>query len=1110
MSQTTTIQAVYLLIIAAAFVACSGNRQQDSAAAEPVVFKKIPASQSGINFNNLVEEDYKRLNFDSFAYVYNGAGVAIGDINNDGMQDIYFTGNDVPNKLYLNLGGMKFKDITQTAGVDGGKGWDNGVTMVDINNDGLMDIYVCKGGYQDSDEERRNLLYVNKGNLGFKEEAKEFGLDDKGYTMHAVFFDMDNDNDLDVYLSARPDSFYLGLSRMVSGKRNPPEHCRNKLYRNDNGKFTETGRQAGIGHTFGYALSVVNADLNQDGYEDIFISNDYADNDYMFINQKNGTFKDEIKKATNHVSLFSMGADIADINNDGNEDIMVMEMLPENYKRSKVSMPRMDVEGFHAIVDSGFQKQYMHNVLHLNNGNLFFSDVSQLAGVSKTEWSWSTLLSDFNNDGNRDIFVANGYRRDLFDGDILQKQDAYVQANKYKYATGTEMFEKGFKEFLEIYEPIKARNYLFKNNGQLNFENVSQAWGFEDSTFSNGAAIADFDNDGDMDLVINNLDQEALLYENTTDKKNNFIELKLAGPSGNRDGIGAKISLYYGGKMQQYFEQKTVRGYLSSNDPRVHFGLGKTPVIDSMVITWLDNKETVLRNVKPNQEIQAAYQSAVPAINRKQVYNPVFTQSTNILSQPFKHSENTYDEYRDQVLLPHMFSRTGPFIATGDVNNDGAADFYVGGAAGQAGALYVQAGDRLVQQPVPAFENDKACEDIGVLFFDADQDGDQDLYVVSGGSEFNEGSAMYNDRLYLNDGKGGFSKTVLPKTISSGSCIVAFDFDGDGDLDVFRGGQVVPHSYPNAPRSYLLVNEKGKFVDRTAELAPELAAAGMVNSAVWADLDGDKKRELVVAGEWMPIKIFAYDGGKFKEVAEKYGFKNTAGWWNKLIADDIDGDGDVDIIAGNLGENYKFKASIEKPFEVYAKDFDNNGTNDIFLAKYSGDIQVPVRGRECTSQQCPFISKKFASYLSFAESDLKTILGEEIESALHYKANLFSSVILVNDQGQFTVRKLPLEAQFSTVNCIIAHDFDNDGKKDILIAGNKFDVEVETTPADGSPGVLLKGLGNMNFESTSTRQSGFFVPYNVKDMQLIEMKNAPGVLVSSNNDSLRVFRTLTK
>jgi enediyne biosynthesis protein E4 len=1097
----------YCAIVAMAILTFSCNNKQEGQKQSPV-FKKVSSEQSGIHFNNLVDENWDKNYFDNFAYVYNGGGVAIGDINNDGLPDVYFTGNEVPNKLYLNQGGMKFKDVTETAGVDGGKGWDNGVTMTDINNDGWMDIYVCKGGFRDGDDERRNLLYVNQKNGSFKEEAKQYGLDDDGYTMHAIFFDMDNDNDLDVYLSARPDSFYLGLSQMVKGKRNPPDNSRNKIYRNDNGKFTEVGKQVGIGQTYGYALSIVNADLNKDGYEDMYVANDYADNDYMFINQKNGTFKDEIKKTTNHISLFSMGTDIADLNNDGYEDIYVTEMLPENYKRSKVSMPRMDVEGFWAIVDSGFQKQYMHNALHLNQGNLFFSDISQLSGLSKTEWSWATLLCDFDNDGNRDIFVANGYRRDLFDGDILQKQDAYVKANMSKYASADEMFTKGFKDYINIYDPIKVRNYLFKNKGNLQFENVSQAWGFEDSTFSNGAAVADLDNDGDLDLVINNLDQEALMYENTTDKKNNFIRLNLQGPQQNPQGIGAKISLYYDGKMQQYFEQKTVRGYLSSNDPIVHFGLGKTQKIDSIVVQWLDGKENVLRNVESNKVVKVDYKESVPGIDRNNKYNTVFAESNTVLAQPFKHKENVYDEYKDQVLLPHMFTKSGPFIATGDVNGDDLEDFYVGGAANQPGKLYLQTADgKLAPKTISAFEADKAYEDMGTLLFDGDKDGDLDLYVVSGGSEFNDGSPMYQDRLYLNDGKGNFVKSALPSTTSSGSCVVSYDFDSDGDLDLFRGGQVTPHGYPKSPRSYLLVNENGKFVDKTNDIAPALSQTGMVNSAIWADINGDKKAELIVAGEWMPIEIYEYANGKLNEVSKKYGLNNTEGWWNKLIADDIDGDGDLDVIAGNLGENYKFKASNEKPFEVYSKDFDNNGSNDIFLAKYNGDIQVPIRGRECTSQQCPFILQKFPTFLSFAESDLKTILGDEIETALHYKAHLFSSVILVNDNGKFTIKALPVEAQLSTINCILVNDFDKDGKKDILISGNKFDVEVETTPADASPGLFLKGLGNLNFQSTKPLESGFFVPYNVKDMKTVKLKDKWGILVSSNDDSLRVFTT---
>jgi hypothetical protein len=1088
-------------------LSCNENAKQAQSISVPV-FKKILSSQSGISFNNFVDENYKKNYFDKFAYVYNGGGVAIGDFNNDGLQDIYFTGNDVPNKLYLNQEGFKFKDITQSAGVDGGKGWDNGVTVVDINNDGLQDIYICKGGFGESEKERTNLLYINQGNLTFNEQAKEYGLDEKGYSIHAAFFDMDNDNDLDVYITNRPDSFFLGLSKMTLGKRNPPDFARDKLYRNDNNKFTEIGKKAGINHNYGYALSVVTADLNGDGYQDVYVSNDYADNDYMYINQKNGTFKDEIKKATNHVSLFSMGTDIADINNDGLEDIIVTEMLPENYKRAKVSMPRMDVKGFYAIVDSGFHKQYMHNALHLNQGNGFFSDVSQMAGVSKTEWSWSTLASDFDNDGNRDIFVANGYRRDVFDGDIDQKLREHMLASSTKYPTTEAYFSKGFKDFIELYEPIKVRNYLFQNKGSLAFENVSESWGFADSTFSNGAAVADFDNDGDLDLVVNNLDEKALLYENTTNNKNNYLRIKLQGPDKNRDGIGAKISLFYDSKMQQFFQQKTVRGYLSSNEATVHFGVGKFGRVDSILVVWPDGKENVLKNATTNQVVKISYKNAAQSPLQKPIYHPFFEETTShFLSQPFLHKENIFDVYKDQVLLPHDLTRNGPFIATGDVNGDGQEDVYVGGAKGQAGSLYLQKMGRLEKKNTAVFEMDKLYEDMGTVFFDADNDGDLDLYIVSGGSEFKEGSSMYQDRLYLNDGKGNFKKSILPVTLSSGSCALAFDFDGDGDLDIFRGGEVVANYYPYPARSYLLVNERGKFIDKTEELGHSFALAGMVKTAIAADLNGDKKPELIISGEWMPIKIFSFDKGRFIDVSSHHGMKNTEGWWNKLVADDIDGDGDIDIVAGNLGENYKFSASKKKPFEVYAKDFDNNGTNDIFLAKHLNDLLVPIRGRECTSQQCPMIAQKFPTYLSFAESDLKGILGEDIENALHYQAHLFSSVVFVNFKEKFTAIKLPYEAQLSTVNGILINDFDGDGIKDLLIAGNKFDIEVETTPADASVGLFLKGVGGGHFKSSKPLESGFFTPYNVKDLQSIKTNTGKAILVSSNNDLLRVFQT---
>lgn len=1103
---------MYILFLISLCLFGCGKEKTESATTESVttktekepVFKRIPSGQSGVTFQNTLEETVDNF-FDYFAYVYNGGGVGIGDINNDGLPDIYFTGNQVSNKLYLNLGNMQFKDITVSAGVEGGPGWDNGVTMADINNDGFLDIYVCRGGWQDSEEERRNLLFINQGDLTFKEQSREYGLDEKSYSIHASFFDMDNDNDLDIYITSRPDSFDLPLTQMVKQKKLSPTKSRDKLYRNDKGRFKEIGVQAGITNNFGYALSVVTADVNNDGFIDIFVANDFAESDYMYINQGDGTFKEKIKQATNHISMYSMGTDIADINNDGLEDIFVSEMLPEDYKRSKVSMPSMDVEGFHAIVNSGMHRQYMHNALHLNQGNLFFSEISQLAGVAKTEWSWSSLLADFDNDGHRDIFVANGYKRDVFDGDVQQKLTTFIKNNKHKYSSPQDMLEKGFKEFIDVYDPIMVKNYLFRNSGNLEFENVSEMWGFSEASFSNGAAIADLDNDGDLDLVVNNIDAEAFIYDNTSSSRNNYLRIKLIGPEGNADGLGAKVTLYYDEKIQ-YFENKIVRGYLSSSEPVVHFGLGEVQTVDSIKVQWNDGIVSLLKNHEVNQVLQVRHDEAVRKSSGKSKEMKLFREATTeLLRSPFVHRENEFNEYSEQVLLPHMFSRSGPFMATGDVNNDGKDDFYVGGAAGQTGNLFIQRNGKMVKIAVPAFEADKAYEDMGAVLFDADNDGNLDLYVVSGGSEFREGSEMYQDRLYINDGKGNFTRKEIPKTISSGSCIIAHDLNGDGYTDLFRGGQVVAGAYPKAARSYMLINNKGNFVDQTKEISPALSEIGMVNSAAWVDLNGDSSAELVVVGEWMPITIFGYNNGKLKDVSDNFGLKNTEGWWNKVIADDIDGDGDMDLILGNLGENYKFKASVEKPFQVFAKDFDGSGTNDIFLARYYKETMVPVRGRECSSQQMPGIAQKFPTYLSFAESDLRNILGNEIENAIHRDAHLFSSVMLINESGTFQIRRLPVEAQFSTVNSIIVEDFDKDGQKDILLSGNKFDVEVETTAADASPGVFLKGTGDLNFRSLKPFESGFFVPFNVKDMQLIKVNGERTVIVSVNNEGLRMF-----
>ncbi|MDQ2657306.1 MAG: VCBS repeat-containing protein, partial [Bacteroidota bacterium] len=817
-----------------------------------------------------------------------------------------------------------------------------------------------------------------------------------------------------------------------------------------------------------------------DGFIDIFVANDYAGGDYMYINQGNGTFKEQVKSATNHISLFSMGADVSDINNDGLEDIMVMEMRPEDYVRSKVSMPSMDVEGFYAIVNEGMHKQYMHNMLHLNQGNLFFSEISQLSGIAQTDWSWAVLASDFTNSGNRDLLVTNGFRRDVFDGDTKQRLATYLRENKDKYRTPQELFGKGFKEFIEVYKPVKVRNYLFRNDGKLRFDDVSSDWGFEDKSFSNGAAVADLDGDGDLDIIVNNLEEEAFIYENTSPFKNNYLKIKLQGPEKNTLGLGAKVTLYSENEIQ-YFENKIVRGYLSSCEPVVHFGVGQKLTIDSLKVQWNDGRENVLKEIKSNQLLVVDYSNAQQNNRKAPKKTNQFNEVTKeIFVDPFTHKENVFNEFSEQVLLPHMFSRSGPFISVGDVNHDNEEDFFIGGATGQAGRLYIQKNGKLVRKFVPDFEKDMRYEDMGSLFFDANQDGHLDLYVVSGGSEYREGHELYQDRLYLNDGAGNFKKTALPEIRSSGSSVVAHDINGDGKLDIFVGGTVVMGDYPKAPRSYLLINEGGKFVDRTKEIGPGLANVGMVNSAIWADVTGDKAAELIVVGEWMPVKVFANKNGRLEDISVDLGLAETHGWWNKVIAEDLNGDGKLDLLIGNQGENYKFKPTHEKPLHVFAKDFDRNGTNDIFLAKMNKEDLVPVRGKECTSMQMPVISQKFPSFQSFAEADLKDILGKDMDNALHLFAYNFSSVILINDEGKFTEKKLPVEAQFSAINSLIVEDFNGDGRKDILVAGNKFDSEVETTPADGSQGLLLENLGDFEFKSIRGMDSGFSVPYNVK------------------------------
>ena len=1078
---------------------CDQSNQQIENQESIPLFSKIPSSQSGIHFKNIVEEKYDNM-FEIFLYVYNGGGVATGDINDDGLLDLYFTSNEQKDKLYLNQGDLKFEDITETALPQTISGWDNGVSMVDINGDQLMDIYVCRGGWQDTPAERRNLLFVNQGNLTFKEQAAEYGLDDTGFSMQASFFDFDQDTDLDMYLINRPDTFHLSVPVMSQRATNPPDDSRDKLYVNQGGKFVEQGKERGLGQNYGYGLNVITSDINNDGHLDIYVTNDFLVRDYLWVNQGDGTFMDESLTAFNHLALYSMGSDVSDINNDGLEDIAVMEMRSSDYIRSKISMPSMETEQFYETIENGQHKQYMHNMLFLNQGSTKFSEISQYSGVAKTDWSWSVLSSDLDLDGQKDLFVTNGMKRDIFDQDAVLRMQDIARKNPQQFSSRSKIQTEGYKLILDAFRQIKIKNYLFQNNSDLGFKDVSKEWGFNDISLSNGSALADLDNDGDLDIVINNMDDEAFLYENkSADQGGNFIGIDLSGTKGNTNEVGAKIELYHDGNYQ-YLQHKPVRGYLSSSDTRVHFGLGESTKIDSLKVTWVDGTMSVFKNLIGNQYVSIDKSQAKEIIDDNTKENNMVANAIDIFSSnPFEHKENEFNEYAEQILLPHMFSKNGPFMSVADINGDGIEDFFIGGAAGQAGQVYIQKNGKMTPLTSPIFLQDKEFEDMNSAFVDVDGDEDLDLIVVSGGSKFPEGHDLYRDRIYYNNGKGNFTKRSFLPSQSSGSCIAPYDIDQDGDVDLFIGGQVIANNYLHAPESYLYINEGGNFVDRTDEIMPDLRRAGMIYSATWTDMDGDELAELVVVGEWMPIQIYKNVNGTWQESSENFGLNNTEGWWQFVKADDLDKDGDMDLILGNQGENYKFKASEKKPFEVYVGDFDENGTNDIFLAKYNKSKLVPIRGRECTSDQMPVILDKFPTYASFAYADLPQIIGSEIESAINKKAYLMSSIILENVDGILKVKKLPKEAQFSTLLGAEVHDFNGDGIKDLIIAGNKFDVEVETTAADASPGYILIGKGNLEFEAVRPSDSGLMIPYNVKDLKSISIGNNEHFLISKNN-----------
>ncbi len=1095
---------IYYLSLIFLFNTCNSSDKVSIA-----LLELVDADYTGIVFRNDIVEDLG-INVFTYTNLYNGGGVTAGDVNNDGLVDLYFSSNTNTGKLYLNKGDFKFNDITLGSGLDTLSGWKTGVTMVDINQDGFLDIYICRSG-RTRPKFRSNLLFVNNGDLTFTEKGKEYGLDDWGTSNQATFFDYDLDGDLDMYLL----NHAIDPVRTIFKNFHDKDINRNtgdKLFNNKNGHFTEVKEFIGINRSkLGDGLGVAVFDLNNDRYPDIYICNDFAGRDYLYINKGDGTFEEVALKAMNHMTISSMGVDMADIDNDGWLDIFVLDMLSSTNYGRKTNMSGMDADVFDILVKLGGHRQYMVNTLQLNNGNQTFSDIAPMAGVTNTDWSWGPLIVDLDNDGLKDIFVANGMKNNTNNIDYDNFKNIITQ-QEFK---GT---EKDFNDLaLDLISKIpeeKVVNHVYKNIDGLTFKQTNNQWGVNLPSFSNGAAYADLDNDGDMDLVINNVNEEAHIYRNnaTDITGNHFLRIKLNGSKTNLNGIGAKI-MVQAGANRQYLEQQVTRGYLSSISYNLHFGLGQSGVVDILKVTWPDGKVSELKNIAADQLIAVDYTSAVDPTDAEAKKPLLFSDVTNAYGLNHKHIENEYDDYKREVLLPHKMSTFGPALAVSDVNYDGLDDFFIGGAMGYEGTIYVQNPNTsftlLEQADILA---DKDFEDMDAIFFDSDGDGDQDLYVVSGGIEHTAKSPFYQDRLYLNNGKGKFTKSqsALPEFFTSGGAVRANDFDADGDMDLFVGGRVIPGSYPLPPRSYLLENNGGVFSDITSAVARDLMNPGLVTDALWTDFNADGIHDLIVIGEWMPLAFFQNMNGKLEKIDSDSTLENSNGWWFSISEADVDDDGDLDYILGNLGENYKYKATTNFPFKLFSNDFDNNGHLDIVLAYYEDSTLYPLRGRDCTIQQIPALENKFEDYHSFGLATLEDVYGASyLEASYKLEAKTFSNSILLNTDAGFELRVLPKMAQISSVFGSVYKDFDNDGMKDIVIAGNFYNSEIKTMRNDAGQGLFLRGKGNGEFTPVRGYDSGLYIPGDVKKLKSIRLGKGSsarqGVIAGINNDFLKLI-----
>ena len=1090
------LRIITLLLCSHIVLGCTATT--DSPSVSP--FMRLDSSATGITFQNTIQEN-EGFNVLEYEYFFNGGGVAAGDINNDGLPDLYFTSNMGQDELYLNKGDLTFEPITETAGLLHEPGWHTGVTMADVNGDGWLDIYVARSG-QVSTDRRRNLLYINNGNLTFTEQAREFGINDPSYSNHASFFDYDRDGDLDMFLLNHPIKRYaFFVVDFMKSQRD--SLAGDKLYRNDNGKFVDVSASAGIiGNPLGFGLSATVSDINQDGWPDIYVANDYIEEDYLYLNQQDGSFKESSKEWITVASYSSMGADIADINNDGLVDLITLDMLADNHERQKILKGPENFTYYEQMRNQGYHDQAMRNMLHVRTTSNSFTEIGRMAGVAYTDWSWAPLFADFDNDGYKDLLITNGYLRDYTNLDFLE--DILYQAREAS-ALGKTFSSM---EMVRQMPSTKIPNYIYRNSGNLLFENKQETWEFEEPTFSNGAAYSDLDRDGDLDLVINNINQEAFIYENNSSQNSDhrYLRISFDGPSNNVFGVGSSVRIKTSQGIQ-VIENTPSRGYLSGVEPVLHVGLGSHETVH-ISVTWPDGNTQEIQQQPTNTELVFRYQDASPHQATDPATTRLFSELDATQTLPFTHQENAFVDFEREPLLPHMLSRLGPAFAQADVNRDGLADVYLGGARSQKSSLYLQQLDgSFLEASVPDFEAHAEFEDVDAVFFDADNDGDPDLYVVSGGNDVEDGHPIYQDRLYVNNGFGGFvfSASSLPEMATSTGTIAPFDYDLDGDIDLFVGGRTMPGMYPTAPRSYLLENNQGEFLDVTASIAPDLVSPGMITDAAWGALSGTGYVELVLAGEWMPLRVFRYKAGVgFTEATNTTGLASHAGWWNTLSLNDLDGDGDLDILAGNKGSNSGLHASPEAPVVLYASDIDANGRIDAVITHDLQGKRHTIYWRNEIVQQIPRWQAVFPDQTSYARATFDDLMALIPPDAMEYTANDFETRLFKNDgSGTFSPVELPIEAQIAPVKDFLVHDFDGDGYQDILLAGNNFASRAEWGRDNAGEGLMLRGQSGLQFEAIPP--STFGVSLNGDVRNLAQLQGDRRIFIIQNNGPLRLI-----